>query len=302
MVAVSWANNLTGIRIGLVLLGISAGLYFPSGIATLTDLIPARHWGKALAIHELAPNLSFFAAPLLSEALLSIFSWRIALLCLGILSIAAGLAFVKFSSGGNFPGAAPNFRAFKILFGKSAFWIMMMLFGFGVAGTLGIFSMLPLYLVMEHGLNRNWANSLIALSRLSGLAMAFAAGWANDRFGPKRTMSFVFLLSGVCTILLGSANKTWVILFVFLQPLAAVCFFPPGIAALSQIGTASSRNVSVSLTVPLSFMLGGGAIPIFIGMMADAGYFSRGIVLTGVFLLAGVFLSLALPMKKSDAA
>ena len=296
MVAVSLMNSLLGIRIGLILVGMSAGLYFPSGIATLTDLIPTRHWGKALAIHELAPNLSFFAAPIISEALLTLFSWRGVTLTLGILSVTAGFTFLRFGTGGNFPGGAPSFRAFRVLFTQPAFWIMMILFSFGVAGTLGIFSMLPLYLVMEHGFGRNWANSLIALSRLSGLAISFVAGWANDRFGAKKTMSSVFLLAGIFTLMLGAAQDTWVILFVFLQPLAAVCFFPPGIAAISQIGSASTRNVSVSLTIPVSFVLGGGAIPLLIGVMADAGFFSLGIMLTGCVLLLGVVLALALPV------
>jgi len=36
--------------------GISAGFYLPSGIAALTGLIRREDWGKAMAIHELAPN------------------------------------------------------------------------------------------------------------------------------------------------------------------------------------------------------------------------------------------------------
>ncbi|MFC1884574.1 nitrate/nitrite transporter [Thermodesulfobacteriota bacterium] len=302
MLTIASMNSLFGIKIGLILLGMSAGLYIPSGIATITDLIDPRHWGKALAIHELAPNLSFVAAPLISEALLSLFSWRSVLILLGVMSVISGITFIKFSTGGKFPGGAPNFKSFKILFNNPAFWIMMILFSFGIASTMGIFSMLPLYLVIEHGFDRNWANSLIALSRISGLAISFAAGWANDRFGSKRTMSAVFILTGICTIMLGSVNEKFIILFVFLQPIAAVCFFPPGIAALSQIGSASTRNVSVSLTIPASFMLGGGLIPIMIGRMGDAGSFGLGIVLTGGLMLLGALLALALPVSPKSSS
>jgi NNP family nitrate/nitrite transporter-like MFS transporter len=280
----------------------SAGLYFPSGIATITDLIDPRHWGKALAIHELAPNLSFVAAPLISEALLSFFSWRSVLITLGMMSLIAGIIFIKFSAGGKFFGGAPSFNSFKILFSKPAFWIMMILFSFGIASTLGIFSMLPLYLVLEHGFDRSWANSLIALSRISGIGISFAAGWANDRFGSKRTMCAAFIITGICTIMLGSVNENLIMLFVFLQPVAAVCFFPPGIAALSQIGSASTRNVSVSLTVPASFMLGGGAIPILIGRMGDAGSFGLGINITGGLMLLGALLALALPVQAKSSS
>lgn len=297
LIAVSLVKDLPGLRIGLIILGLAAGLYIPSGIATLTGLVDIRHWGKALAIHELAPNLSFIAAPLISEALLSWFGWRSVMLTVGLLSLLAGFAFARFNKGGDFPGRTPGFMSFKILFREPGFWIMMTLFSFGIAGTLGLFTMLPLFLVSEHGISRNWANSLISFSRVSGLAMAFVAGWASDRFGVKRTISVVLLLTGISTILLGSLKAPWIIPLIFIQPLMAVCFFPPGIAALSHIGPAEARNVSVSLTVPVSFVIGGGAIPILIGAMGDAGSFGLGIVFTGGLMVLGSFLVLALPSR-----
>jgi len=62
LLGVSFSNSLWGIRLGLIFLGMAAGLYLPSGIATLTSMVASRHWGKALVIHELAPNLSFVVA------------------------------------------------------------------------------------------------------------------------------------------------------------------------------------------------------------------------------------------------
>ncbi|MBW1797023.1 MAG: MFS transporter [Deltaproteobacteria bacterium] len=293
---IAFTDSLWGTRIVLVLLGLASGLYLPSGIATLTALISPRHWGKAIAIHELAPNLSFVAAPLVSEALLTWFSWRGVLVFLGGMSVLMGIAFASFGRGGEFPGDPPNFAAFKALFREPAFWIMMFLFSLGIGGTLGVFTMLPLYLITEHGINRNWANTLIALSRIPGVGVAFLAGWASDRLGPRRTMGMAFLLTGFMTILLGAAPGPWIITIVFLQPIIAVCFFPPGFAALSSIGPPSARNVAVSLTVPFAFVLGGGAIPIGIGIMGDAGSFSLGIALTGGLILTGFILSLYLKL------
>ena len=79
-------------RLGLFMVGMATGLYLPSAIATLTSLVPSRHWGKALAIHELAPNLSFVAAPVVSEALMVWVSWREVLMLLGVCSLALGTA------------------------------------------------------------------------------------------------------------------------------------------------------------------------------------------------------------------
>ena len=79
LIMISRSTSISGIQGGLVLIGMFAGFYLPSGIVTLTELISKEHWGKAMAIHELAPNLAFITTPLLSEFLLRFFSWRGAL-------------------------------------------------------------------------------------------------------------------------------------------------------------------------------------------------------------------------------
>jgi NNP family nitrate/nitrite transporter-like MFS transporter len=156
----------------------------------------------------------------------------------------------------------------------------------GIGATLGIFAMLPLYLVTEHGLDRGWANTLVALSRVAGPGVAFLGGWATDRFGPKRALAGAFLGTGMATVLLGIVHGRWIIPFLFLQPVLAVCFFPPGFGALSQIAPPGMRNLAVSLTMPAAFLMGGGAIPAAIGVMGEYGLFSLGILFVGVLLLA----------------
>lgn len=294
LLGISFSSSLWTIRLGLFFLGMSAGIYLPSGIATLTSLISVRHWGKTIATHELAPNLSFVVAPLLSEAIMIWFSWRVVIFFLGCCSILIGMAFAFLGRGGEFSGEAPNFGSLKALFGEPAFWIMTLLFSFGICGTLGIYTMLPLYLVTAQGIERSWANTLVAFSRISGVFMAFIAGWASDRMGPKLTMSGVFLITGLLTILLGTVSDAWIVVLVFLQPVMAACFFPPGFAALSSIGPPNARNIAVSLTIPAAFVFGGGAIPIGIGMMGDAGHFDLGIALAGGLILTGSFLALCL--------
>jgi NNP family nitrate/nitrite transporter-like MFS transporter len=298
LVSISFSDSQGGVLAGLVLLGLAAGLYLPSGISTLTSLVGPNQWGKAIAIHELAPNLGFVLAPLISEALLKWFSWRGILGVMGVASLIAGAAFARFGRGGRFPGAAPSVASFQNILAKPAFWIMTILFSLGITGSLGIYAMLPLYLVAERGIDQYSANILVAISRISGLGMAFLAGWATDRFGAKRIMAAVFLVTGSLTVLLGLAKGYWIVIIVFLQPMLAVCFFPAGFAALSCIGPASSRNVAVSLTIPLAFLIGGGGIPSGIGIMGDLAKFALGFGLVGGLILVGFILSLTLKLPK----
>ncbi len=292
LIGIALSDGIWTIRGGLLLLGLASGLYLPSGIAVLTSLVNVKHWGKAIATHELAPNASFIVAPLLAEGVMLWFSWRSVLVFLGICSISMGVLFSLFGKGGDFPGEAPNFLSLKTLFSQKSFWIMMILFSLGLCATLGLYTMLPLFLVAQHGLERNLANTLVALSRISVLFMTFLAGWATDRVGPGLTMSGVFLIAGLATVLLGTMTGSWLVAMVFFQPVVAGCFFPPGFAALSAIGPPNVRNIAVSFTVPVAILVGGGAIPLGIGMMGDAGLFPLGVSLAGGLILSGALLAL----------
>jgi NNP family nitrate/nitrite transporter-like MFS transporter len=294
LLGVSLSHSLWGIRLALIFMGMAAGLYLPSGIATLTSMVALRHWGKALAIHELAPNLSFIVAPLVAEVFLGWFSWRGVIAFLGGASLFVSMVFARYGKGGEFPGEAPSPGSFMALLADSNFRILVVLFCLAVAASMGIFAMLPLYLVTERGMDQNHANTLIALSRISGPGMAFIAGWAVDRLGPRRTLSGIFLLTGLTTAMLGIAHGTWMILAIFIQPALAVSFFPAGFAALALIGPPAIRNLAVSLSIPIAFLFGAGAIPIGLGIAGDAGSFSLGIFAVGVVVFSGFIFSLYL--------
>ncbi len=297
----AFSQGLWQLRISLVGMGMAAGLYLPSGLATITTLVNPRHWGKAIAIHELAPNIGFVAAPLLAEVMLGWVSWRQVLFILGTITLVAALAFGRFGKGGDFPGKAPSLDAFNMLFRLPAFWIMMALFTLGISSTMGIYTMLPLYLVTEHDMVRSTANELVGLSRVLCPAMSFLAGWANDRLGPRRTLMVVLIIGGISTILLGVLQDSWLLVLVFVQPLVAVCFFPCGFAVLSTIGPPGMSNVAVSLTIPAAFLMGGGVMPMLIGMMGDQGSFANGMILVGVIILLGALLAFFInPQAQQD--
>jgi NNP family nitrate/nitrite transporter-like MFS transporter len=289
--ATSLSKSVVGMSAGLLVVGMATGLYLPSGIATLTSLVSFQHWGKAIAVHELAPNLAFVLAPLVSEVLLQWFSWRAVLALVGMSSLSIGTAFALFGRGGDFPGEAPALRSLRLLCHQRDFWIMIVLFSLGIAGTMGIYAMLPLYLVSERGIDQAWTNSVVAVSRIVPLFMGLLSGWVADRFGTQQTIKYVLLLTGILTILLGIVPGWWVVIIVFLQPMLAVCFFPAALAALSSIGPASARNVVVSFTIPLSFLVGAGAIPTLIGLSGNAGSFALGIAFTGTVMTAGAALT-----------
>jgi NNP family nitrate/nitrite transporter-like MFS transporter len=290
---VSRSASVTGIHAGLVLVGMFAGLYLPSGIATLTGLVNKEAWGKALAIHELAPNLGFITAPLLSEALLKVFSWRESLAMLGSLSILMGILFFFFGQGGKDRGEPPRFQSVHTILRSPSFWIMTTLFTVSIGSSVGVYTMMALFLVSERGMDRGWANTLIGLSRTFGIVVLFISGLIIDRTGPKQAMTLFLTATGVLTLLLGLVHGSVTTpALVFFQAAATACLFPVGFTIISLVFPPHLRSGAVSLVMLIGFLLGGGAIPSAIGHWAEAFSFSSGFSLLGLFLLMTLILFL----------
>ena len=301
LLTIAAATSLWLIECGLMALGFAAGFYLPSAIATITSLVDKRHWGKAIAIHELAPNLAFFATPFLAEIFLHWSSWRMGLGLLGVLSLVGSLSFGRLGRGGDFPGESPGSNAFSVLARTPAFWLMMVLFGVGVSSTIGVYAMLPLYLVSQRNFDQSTANTLVAFSRSHGPMLGLLGGWASDKLGAKGTIIISLIFTGITTLLLGTLSGRALGAAVLVQPLVAVWFFPAAFAAIAMITPPSARNLAVAFSVPVGYIIGGGAIPTFIGIMGDAGSFATGFVVTGLLIAAGGLLSIRLRLPAPDA-
>ncbi len=307
MVAVSVSLALVGMatdllltRVGFFLLGLAAGLYLPSAIATISDLFRADRWGRAFGLHELAPNLAFLTAPLITAWLLPLITWHQILYILTTTGLLMALIYAILGRGSHLHGAPPELNRCRSLMGQRDFWILVLLFAMGITGTVGVYSILPTFLVSEHGMTKYQASMLVGMSRITTLVTALLGGILADRFGNRRTMASVLLLTGTTTACLGLSATALVSLWVWLQPVLAVCFFPPAFAMLSRIGSAETRNVVISLAIPLSFVLGGGLIPAAIGRLADYGHFHLALTLTGVFIASGSVIVRFLAAEKNQ--
>ena len=90
-------------------------------------------------------------------------------------------------------------------------------------------------------------------------------------------------------MLLGITSGYGLYVFVFAQPIFAVCLLPTALVSLSHIGPPGARNLAVSFAISSAFLFGGGVIPSIIGIMGDAGSFGLGIALLGgLIILASI--------------
>lgn len=300
LIPCAFVNSLWMFSILLVGVGFTVGIGLPSALATITAEIRKDDWGKALSIHQSSPSFSFVLAPLIVALLLNWYSWRVVLIIWGLLAFISALAYTFRGQGGDFPGQTINPTNAKTLATEPAFWIMVILMAVAMGGNAGIFSMLPLYLVNEHGLELSLANTLVGLSQVSGMIMIFVAGWLADKIGQKRVMTLTLAAAGITTVILGLTSGKLMLTLLFVQPMVLASFFPAAYGMLSRITPPDMRSVTNALGPGIAFLLGGGLLPMLIGYLGETQTFALGITLAGAFMLVALPLILGLKPGQYD--
>lgn len=290
LLLVALSPGLALIQVGLFFLGAGAGLYAPSGIAALTEMVSSEHWGKAIAFHDAGPNLAFISAPFLANLLLPLMSWR------GAVAVVAGatgamlLLFSLMSHAGRFHGDPPRFSTVRELVRQKRFWAVGSYFVLAASAAIGVFAILPTYLTVERSFDATTVNTVVGLSRISGVFMVFVSGFLRDRLGERILIGGVLALGGVLTLLFGLLRGEALLVAVFLQPAVVAAFFPAALSALSRIGTARSRNVVVSLMIPTANIVGAGIFPSVMGLLGDAGMFYIGFLALGSLMVLSLIM------------
>lgn len=293
-------QSLWAIRLALIVLGLAAGLHIPSAFAMITAMVRRQDWGKALGIHSSAPTLGLVLGPLLVAALGGLMSWRSLIFLLGIFSALLGIAFLVFGKGEDFPGDAPKPSVLNQIIRIPSFWLIILLFVMALGGSVGIFTVLPIYLIAEQGMEKTFANMVIGLAQISGFLAAFGGGWFADRAGPKPAMAVLLVAGGTANILLGISAGRWLLIVLFIQPALVGSLFPAAFSALSRIVPPTLRGVVASVAIPVAFLIGVGLFPALYGYLGQTHSFALGLVLAGCFMLLGPPFAFALKLIEHD--
>ena len=267
-----------------LLLGFSAGIYPPCAIPLLVERFPSKNWAKVMGLHGTAPPISLLTVPLIAALLLNVVSWRFVTLLfslLGILLFPTLISFTKAPSGSS-PLAKPDYSS---LFRDKRIWVLAILLGIAASANIGIYAIVPLFLVSERGFTLVGANQLLGISRMGGVVAPFIVGVLADKFGYIRTLISIMILSGAFTILMAVAHEeTFLAISLLLQTSTIISFFAVCYALTSESAGHTNRGPAVAFTMVFGaiFM---AVTPWLLGTVADHYSFSYGIVAIGFMLL-----------------
>jgi NNP family nitrate/nitrite transporter-like MFS transporter len=281
----AFLGSLKVIRVFLFLLGAGMGVFFPSGLTTIADSVEKKQHGKAFSIFEIGPNLSLILAPLYAQLFLAFSSWRLSLCVLGTLCLLYCVVLFILLKEGRVLGERFNPTNLKAILLDPLFWIMTLLICLNTGASLGVYSILPTYMIAERGMAQGLVNTIVGLSRVSGIPMLFITGVLADRFGARRLLAVIVALSGVATGLIGFDLGPLLIAVVFIQPIMLTCFFPVFLTETAHLWHESSYNVVISLMIPVAVAIGAGAVPALMGIAAEHGSFAIGFKVLGTVIL-----------------
>ncbi len=198
-----WAESYRVLHLLFFFLGLSSGTYLPTIFPILTQTYEPKHWAKAVGIHETAPSLSIFFIPILAPIALQYFHWKSLLLVLGILPLLFLIPFWKVSVE-PMHDRTDERSPFLDIFRNKVVWIIGLLWVFSAASSLGVYSILPLYLIKERGMEFGFANRLLGISRVAGVMVPLTIGFLVDRYGFRGLLRWSIFATGLSTMALPS--------------------------------------------------------------------------------------------------
>lgn len=284
-----FASTYTLFAIFAFLLGLGSGLYLPCGIPLITAIFERDSWGKAISFHETAAGFSLMTIPVFIAFSISVMDWRSVFYVMSAACLILAVLFHIFSPD---PRPEKGEKAnMKGILHRKEFWIMTALWSSCAIASMGIFNIIPLYLVKERGIQIEAANTILSMSRIGGFIAMIAIGFIIDRFNLKKLLLVLLLAAGLTTIGIAVIKVHWLLsIMLFLQATFSVVFFPVGLVAISKLTTLSERSVFTGMLMSVSGIIGPGLSPLIFGRIADVWNFQVGILGAGIIITSACLL------------
>jgi NNP family nitrate/nitrite transporter-like MFS transporter len=291
--ALRFANTYHQFVSVLFFLGIGAGLYLPCAIPLITSIFERDNWGKAISFHETATGLSILTIPLITVFALRLFHWR------SLFILAGGVCFIAITFFYIFSPDSPPEKEkrvrLSVILQRKDFWIITTLWTLCGAAMMGIYNIIPLYLVKERGIQMELANSIFGLSRIGSFVSMVLMGFIIDRFKLKTILLFLALATGITTMGISIAHSFWLLVVMLLaQATFSIVFFPAGLVAVSKLTDLTERSLFSGIMMGIAGIMGPGLAPFILGAVADAWNFQIGIFMLGLLCTLSCFLFKAL--------
>jgi MFS transporter, FSR family, fosmidomycin resistance protein len=286
----------------VALVGFGNSLWHPTAIPTLARRFPERK-GLVLSLHSMGGNVGDAIAPLAVGTLLSVLTWRQAV----VLNVAPGillalLIFVFLGTmrlGGRKPAEAhagtqslrDYFRGLPELLGNRSLLILATSSAFRSMTQNALLTFLPVYLAYELGYSPIWVGACMFALQAAGFAAAPVAGHLSDRMGRGSVMMASMAMTAVVLIFMALAGRSAAfVLFVTVLGFFLYAIRPVMQAWLLETTPRNMGGTSIGVLFGAQ-ALGSSVGPLLGGLVADRyGLNSAFYFLAGTIVVANLFI------------
>lgn len=283
------------LAVGMILIGVGAGIYPPSGIVMINTKISLKRRSTAFAFHEMGPNLALLLSPLLVLVMEPLVGWRGVLFCMTAMCGMATLSFWRWGTSDSGIGVAPNLSTIGTILKLRNTFIGMIILSAGLAGLQGVYAILPAYLVTEYSFSPRYVNFLLAVSRITSVLLLLQTGTIIKHLGKRKTIIWVLLFTSFFTALIGVVKGNFIALVIVVQPALLAVLFPAILSSIADIGESQYQNITYAVILTVGVSFGGGAVPALLGLFGDLGLGWLGFIALAGFMVLSVFFLLATP-------
>jgi MFS family permease len=276
---VGLSHSYTVLLLCLVLMGLMAGGYHPASTPLISLSVPPNQRGRALGLHLIGGNSSFFLAPLIAGGIAAVWGWRGSFIALAIPTILLGFLFFLYLKKryGKAHIEAMKRRQMEERPPQTGYkrrliaFLTMMVLGGGAGATVTAF--LPVYIKEVLGASNEVAAMSMSIIFSSGLWAGPVGGWISDRIGSAKVIIVTDILSGLIIFALKEVSLGWGLWIVlWVRGVVQALRFP--VAEVFIMSQSTARNRSTIYGIYYSTMQYTGAIfaPIMGGFIDRYGY------------------------------
>ncbi len=221
---VGFSHTFPVLLIALVFMGLMAGGYHPASTPLISMLVPPKLRGRALGLHLIGGNFSFFLAPIIAGGIAAAWGFRGAYITLAIPTAILGIFLFVYLSRRYDRSKIEAMKRKQVNENppqpgyKRRLWafLIMMVIGGGAGASVNAF--LSLYMVNELGASKEVAAMALSIIFSSGLWAGPIGGFISDRVGSTKVIIVTGILSGLMIFALKEVNQVgwalWIVLWV----------------------------------------------------------------------------------------
>ncbi|MFC1535477.1 MFS transporter [Thermodesulfobacteriota bacterium] len=220
---VGLSNSYTTLIVFLVFMGLMAGGYHPASTPLISMSVPANQRGRALGLHLIGGNSSFFLAPIIAGSIAAAWGWRGAYLAMAIPTAILGILFYFYLNRRYGKAQVEEMKRRQIKESppqpgyKRRLWAFLSMMVIGGGAGASVRSFLTLYMVNELGSSKEVAAMALSIIFSSGLWAGPIGGYISDRVGSARVIIVTGILGGLVIFALKEVQLgfgLWTVLWI----------------------------------------------------------------------------------------